>query len=100
MSKSTIYYLLPVLLLFCFSVNAQNVALGVRGGISIPNLTAGGSNENPLNTGYSSRLGGDAGVFAEFKFSDLFSIQPMLEYSQQGGKKDGLQALPTPAELS
>jgi hypothetical protein len=100
MSKSTIYYLLPIFLLCCLSAHAQNIALGVRGGISIPNLSAGGSNENPLNTGYSSRLGPDAGLFAEFKFSGLFSIQPMVEYSSQGGKKDGFQAYPTPAQAA
>jgi hypothetical protein len=100
MSKSTIYLLLPVLLLCRLSASAQNIALGVRGGISIPNLSAGGSNENPLNTGYSSRLGPDAGLFAEFKFSDLFSLQPMVEYSSQGGKKNGFQAFPTPAQAA
>ncbi len=100
MSKSTIYYLLPIFLLCCLSASAQNFTLGVRGGISIPNLSAGGSNQNPLNTGYSSRLGTDAGLFAEFKFSNLFSIQPMVEYSSQGGKKDGFQAYPTPAQAA
>ena len=79
---------------------AQQVALGVRGGISIPNLTASGSEQNPLNTGYSSRLGPEFGVFAEFKISDLFSIQPMIEYSSQGGKKNGFQAFPVPPEMA
>jgi hypothetical protein len=83
-----------------FKVNAQDVSLGIRGGISIPNLTAGSGNQNPLNTGYSSRSGPDFGIFAEFKASDWFSIQPTLEYSSQGGKKDGLQAFPTPAAFA
>lgn len=87
-------------LYFCFTVQAQDVALGVRGGISIPNLTAGSGNQNPLNTGYSSRLGPDFGAFAEFKFSGLFSLQPMIEYSSQGGKKNGLQAFTTPDEMA
>src|ERR1700753_2921399 len=100
MSKSTIYYLLPIFLFCCLSANEQNVALGVRGGISIPNLSAGGSNETPLNTGYSSRLGPDFGITGEFKISNLFSIQPGIEYSSQGGKKDGLQAFTTPAEVA
>lgn len=100
MKKLFFYSLILIFSLFFPKADAQNIALGIRGGLSIPNLTAGGSNENPLNTGYSSREGVDAGVFAEFKFSDLFSIQPMIEYSSQGGKKDGLQAFPTPAELS
>jgi hypothetical protein len=100
MKRSSCYILCTVLLLIGFSAPAQNLALGGRGGISIPNLTAGGSNQNPLNTGYSSRLGPDAGIFAEFKFSDLFSLQPMVEYSSQGGKKDGLQAFPTPGQIA
>ncbi len=100
MRKTTIGLLLPVLLFCCFSANAQDWALGVRGGISIPNLTAGGSTQNPLNTGYSSRQGPDFGIFAEFKVSELFSVQPMIEYSSQGGKKDGLQALATPDEFA
>jgi hypothetical protein len=95
MKRLTFYTFTLFFLFICFFAKAQNFALGVRGGISIPNLSAGSSNQNPLNTGYSSRLGPDAGVFAEFKFSNLFSIQPMVEYSSQGGKKDGLQAFPT-----
>jgi hypothetical protein len=83
-----------------YTAYAQNFTLGARGGLSIPNLTAGGSTQNPLNTGYSSRLGPDFGLFAEFKFSKLFSLQPMVEYSSQGGKKNGFQALPTPDQLA
>jgi Outer membrane protein beta-barrel domain len=82
------------------SLSAQDIAIGVRGGISIPNLTAAGSEQNPLNTGYSSRLGPEFGLFAEFKISELFSLQPMLEYSSQGGEKDGLQAFPVPAAMA
>jgi len=98
--KKSILYLLVLGLFSYFNASAQDIAIGVRGGISIPNLTAGGSEQNPLNTGYSSRQGPDAGIFAEFKFSDLFSLQPMLEYSSQGGKKDGLQAFPTPSQIA
>ena len=79
------------------AAKAQSVSVGIRGGISIPNLRAGGSDNNPLTTGYSSRLGPDAAVFAAFKLSDMVSIQPMLEYSAQGAKKNGFQALPAPA---
>jgi hypothetical protein len=100
MKKLIFYPSFCCLILLFFDTNAQNVALGVKGGISIPNLSAGSSNQNPLNTGYSSRLGLDAGIFAEFRFSDLFSLQPTLEYSAQGGKKDGLQAFPTPSQLA
>lgn len=99
MNKSMLL-LLSIIWLFSYHVTeAQQFALGVRGGISIPNLTAGSNNQNPLNTGYGSRLGPDASVFAEYKFSDLFSLQPMIEFSSQGGKKSGLQAFTTPDEF-
>lgn len=82
------------------SVEAQDITVGVRGGLSIPNLSAGGSNVNPLNSGYSSRLGPDLSIFAEYHISSLFSIEPMVEYSSQGGKKNGFQALTVPDEFA
>jgi len=98
--KKPVLHLLFLILLFQYThASAQNFALGVRGGISVPNLTAGSSNQNPISTGYSSRLGPDFAIFGEFKFSKLFSLQPMVEYSSQGGKKNGMQAFTTPAEL-
>ena len=98
MNRPNVYFL-GLLLLVNFSAMSQNICIGARGGISIPNLTGDGSQQNPLNTGYKSRLGPDFGLFAEFKVSKVFSIQPMVEYSSQGGKKDGMQAFPTPQEL-
>jgi hypothetical protein len=64
---------------------------------SIPSLGSGGG--NPLSSGYKSGTGIDAALFAEFKFGDIFSVMPMIEYSSQGGKKDGIQAFPTPAQV-
>jgi hypothetical protein len=87
-------------LLSGLSAQAQKIAIGARGGISIPNLSSSGSDQNPLNTGYSSRLGPEFGIFGEFKISKLFSLVPMIEYSSQGGKKDGLQAFPVPENLA
>ncbi|MDR3697425.1 porin family protein [Mucilaginibacter sp.] len=100
MKKSIFYLILTFAVFSTFTVNAQNFTLGVRGGISIPNLTAGSNNQNPLNTGYSSRLGPDFGLFCELKFSTHFSLQPMIEYSSQGGKKNGFQAFTTPDQLA
>lgn len=76
----------------------QNVSIGVRGGLTIPNLT--GSGGTPLSEGYSTRMALGFGVFAEFRVSKLFSIQPMLEYSQEGAKKNGMQAFPLTEEQS
>lgn len=67
-------------------------AIGIKGGISIPNLTAGSA--SPVSKGYSSRLGPDAALFAVFHLSHTFSIQPEIDYSSQGGKKNGTQAIP------
>jgi hypothetical protein len=99
MKKILSFFLLMGAVFFGIPSLAQSVTLGVRGGISIPNLTAGGSEKNPLNSGYSSRFGPDFGVFADFPLSSRFSIEPMIEYSSQGGKKNGFQALSVPANM-
>lgn len=97
--KKAIYFLFLLNLICIFSIRVKaQTSFGVRSGISIPNLTAGG-NQTPLNTGYSSRKGLDVGIFAEFEISPVFSLQPMIEYSSQGGKKSGLQALTVPNDL-
>lgn len=100
MKKYRYFSIVMAFLLFIFNSSAQNISVGVRAGMSIPNLTAGGSNENPLNTGFSSRIGADAAIFADFPVNRVFSIRPMIQYSSQGGKKTGLQAFPTPPEFS
>ncbi|MFB6457394.1 porin family protein [Chitinophaga sp. Hz27] len=99
MKLQRIPLLLATAMLLGVSAKAQHIDLGVRAGLSIPKLSAGGSSTNPLNEGYSSRLGPDFAVLAEFHFSKLFSIQPMIEYSAQGGQKNGFQAFPTPAAV-
>lgn len=74
------------------------IYLGIKAGLGIPNLTSG-SASNPVNSGYGSRLGFNAAVQVEFPISNHFSIQPQLEYSEQGGKKNGLQAFSVPPEM-
>ncbi len=90
---------LSFLFLFSFTAEAQ-WDFGLQGGISIPNLSAAGSENNPLNTGYSSRLGPEFAIFGEYHVNSLFSLVPKIEYSAQGGKKDGLQAMPVPTQLA
>ncbi len=100
MTKVFIRLFLGVCFLFVFMNNSKaQWDLGIQGGISIPNLSAGGSDNNPLNTGYSSRLGPEFAISGEYHVSKLFSIVPKIEYSAQGGKKNGFQALPTPTEV-
>jgi len=68
----------------------SKVTIGVRGGLTMPGFTGGSG--NPLSEGYSSITRWGAGIFADFKINNLFSIQPMLEYTQEGAKKNGFQA--------
>lgn len=74
------------------------IDFGIKGGLSIPSLTAGGS-DNPINTGYSSRTGPAFAFHAEFHLSKQFSIQPELQYCAEGGKKNGNQAFSVPDEF-
>jgi len=91
--KLKLVLLSGVLALFSMTlaVAQGNVSIGVRGGATIPGFTGGQG--DPVSEGYSTALRMGAGIFAEFKISELFSIQPMLEYSQQGAKRNGMQAM-------
>jgi hypothetical protein len=83
------------LLLFFFVENfcsAQSpFRLGVKGGISIPDLKS--SSDNPVSKGWSSRQGPYFGAMAELGISNRLYIQTELNYSSQGGKKNGTQAI-------
>ncbi len=96
MKKISYLFVMTIAILVSNISDAQSFSLGLRSGLSIPNLTAGGSESNPLNTGYKSRLGPDEAINGEYHLSSLFSLEAMIEYSSQGGKKDGLQAFPNP----
>lgn len=94
--KNLIVSVIFIFSLFVFhEASSQEWALGARAGLSIPNLTGGGGNE--LSSGYKSAFGANAAIFAEFKFSKLFSLQPQIEYSAEGGVKNGYQAFPNPS---
>jgi len=70
--------------------NNSKVSIGARLGLTIPSFSGGG--DNPLTSDYKSTERFGAGVFAEFKISKLFSIQPVLEFAQEGAKRNGFQA--------
>ena len=87
-----------IILVFNFFIMQQIVAqnglrLGIKAGISIPNLQSSG--DNPVSSGWSSRLGPYAGIVSELQLTDKLYLQGELNYSSQGGKKDGVQAIPT-----
>ncbi|MDR0613251.1 MAG: PorT family protein [Dysgonamonadaceae bacterium] len=85
--------LLAGLLLFSVCGYSQTVNVGVRGGLSIPNIVSGG--DNPVSKGYSSRIAGGGGVFAELGINNYVSFRLGVEYSGQGGKRNGIQAMPS-----
>ena len=79
--------------------NSCTTWVGLKGGISIPNLSGGGG--NPLSENYSSRLAANFGLLAEFKLHNHWSLQAELNYAGQGGKRDGLQPITNlPPELA
>ena len=93
MKKSALLLTFAALFILCGNLYSQQITIGAKGGFSIPNLT-GGSSANPLNDGYSSRLGADGGIYGEYHLTKPFSVSVGLEYSSQGGQKSGLQAFP------
>ena len=88
-----IIFLTAYIFIFQYSFAQSNLSLGVKGGISIPDLK--GSDNNPVSKGWSTRLGPYAGIVTELQISDKFSLQGELNYSSQGGKKSGTLAIPT-----
>ena len=83
--------LLPVMLIAtggtAFSEQAR---IGFRIGPSVPNLQ-GGTNE--VSRGYTSRYGPFFGFFADYHVRPHFSLRGELNYSSEGGKRNGMQPI-------
>ncbi|MBZ4191644.1 porin family protein [Niabella beijingensis] len=97
MKRYTLF--IVVILIVKISFAQSKIEMGFKVGLSIPNLTSGNS-DNPLSSGYSSQLNGYGAIQAEFHINKHFSIQPQLEHSVQGGKKNGMQAFKIPDEMA
>lgn len=99
MTKNILKYLLGIFILFTISNCAaqSGIRLGLKGGIGIPDLKASG--DNPVSSGWSSRLGPYIGAVAEIQLNERLYLQGELNYASQGGKKNGVQAIAT-SELS
>ena len=84
-------------LMMCFSfciffsapLSAQVTAIGVNGGISVPQLRSSGNNE--ISKDYSSRLAATFGLFADIGITQQFFIKVAVNYAGQGGKRKGMQ---------
>ena len=73
---------------------AQDVKFGIRGGMNMSNIIAG-DNSTPVSEGYQLRMASGWGLFTELQLNPTISLRLGVEYSSMGGKKDGMQALPT-----
>jgi hypothetical protein len=72
------------------SVIAQTTWLGLKGGLSVPSLQGGTTEQSK---GYKSRTGPDFGIFGYKDLSDRWAVQIELSYVSQGGIKKGIQSI-------
>ena len=98
-------YFLGVLMIFLVPMAAmagsgnQNVKIGIKAGTSIPSLRDNGENE--ISKDYESKMSGNFGLVADFLISGRFSLKTGLDYSGQGGVRNGQQPVTNlPSQLS
>jgi hypothetical protein len=80
------------LLILATTTYAQ-IKIGGKVGYSIGRIAD--NSDNIYTEDYKSTDGVDFGAFVEFPINDLISIQGEILYTQRGGKRDGLQPIPT-----
>ena len=83
-----------VIFLMTNGLFAQDLRLGIRGGLNLPNIMVGGES-TPVSEDYKSLVAGAGGIFAEYQFNKTISLRFGVEYSGMGGKKEGMQGMPT-----
>jgi len=89
-----------ILLFFFFAAEtalAQSWQLGLKGGLSLPNLSSSGGSD--VSKGYTTISGPDFALVADYQLSQKISIETGVEWSTQGGQKSGLQTIPASPEL-
>jgi hypothetical protein len=91
----------PALLFFIFTTKegiSQNLKLGMRGGLSLPNLSSSGGSD--VSKGYKTISGPDFGLVMNYTITHQVRIETGIEWSTQGGQKSGLQTIPASNELA
>jgi hypothetical protein len=92
-------FLLGILFFFTTQeISAQRWSWGLKGGVSLPNLSSSGT--SGVSSGYTSISGPDFALVADDKLSEVFSLESGLEWSTQGGQKSGVQTIPAIPGLS
>jgi hypothetical protein len=85
--------LMLLLSVLFFSVNVfSQTSFGLKVGLSVPKLQGGTSEQSK---GYKSRFAPTSGVFFTLGLNNRFDLQLEGFYASQGGKKDGMQLIPT-----
>jgi hypothetical protein len=106
--KSLLFFALSVLMipgLLQSKLFSQSVMVGVKGGLSFPQLKGGNS---PQSEGYTSRSAATFGGFVNYKLGSRFTLQGEVMFSGQGGKRNGMQpiftetlsGLPVPGDIN
>jgi hypothetical protein len=90
--------ILVFILFISGTASAQNWQFGIKGGLSLPNLTSSGGSE--VSKGYKTISGPDLASIVDYKLSEKFSIESGIELSTQGGQKSGLQTIPASSDLA
>ncbi|HQX57149.1 MAG TPA: outer membrane beta-barrel protein, partial [Pyrinomonadaceae bacterium] len=74
--------------------NEREVHVGVKAGISLPNLV--GSSDQEITKNYKSRLAASFGAFVDVQLHKNTSLQIEVDYAPQGGKRNGIQPVTQP----
>jgi len=90
---------LGLLLAAAGTLTAAQVLIGAHGGLSIPDIR--GSATDIFSKGFTSRQGPFFGIFTDIGLAPHFSLVVELNYTSQGGKRNGWQPITSlPAELA
>ncbi len=77
-----------------FSQNEKENYIGIKGGVSIPQLSS--DEQNILSKDFKSRLAPNFGAFFEAGVTEKFSVQTEVNFAGQGGKRTGVQPITQP----
>lgn len=72
--------LLTLVVMASFAVRAQNIGIGLKGGLNLSSI------DNNTTADFSNRLGYHAGLLVHIPVTPQISVQPEVIYSSQGAK--------------
>lgn len=72
----------------------REVHIGVKAGLSLPNLVGGSDQE--ITKDYKSRFTANFGGFVDIQLKKNTSLQIEVDYAPQGGKRNGIQPVTQP----